>query len=377
MKFNEGWKSTTLGEIVNFRRGHDLTKSDMINGKIPVIGSNGIIGYHNKYTTKAPCLTIGRSGNTGKPHFIDKDAWAHNTTLYIDDFKGNNPKYIYYLLQTLNLSNYQGGSAVPTLNRNHIHPINVTIPSSIKDQKSIARILSLLDDKIILNNKLNDNLDELGYALYRNAFVENFNEEWKKGTISDLGEVIGGSTPSKSIIDYFCTNGIAWLTPKDLSNNKNKFIAHGEVDITEAGLKNSSAKIMPKGTVLFSSRAPIGYIAIAKKEVSTNQGFKSVVPYQHIGTAYVFYYLKDNLYMIENMASGSTFKEVSGSVMKKIGAVIPDESILRRFDELCRPIFEQQEKLEEENITLIKARDLLLPRLMLGEINLQKIVLES
>ena len=223
----------------------------------------------------------------------------------------------------------------------------------------------------------NDNLDELGYALYRNAFVENFNEEWKKGTISDLGEVIGGSTPSKSIIDYFCTNGIAWLTPKDLSNNKNKFIAHGEVDITEAGLKNSSAKIMPKGTVLFSSRAPIGYIAIAKKEVSTNQGFKSVVPYQHIGTAYVFYYLKDNLYMIENMASGSTFKEVSGSVMKKIGAVIPDESILRRFDELCRPIFEQQEKLEEENITLIKARDLLLPRLMLGEINLQKIVLES
>lgn len=191
----------------------------------------------------------------------------------------------------------------------------------------------------------------------------------------DLGEVVGGSTPSKSIKEYYCDNGIAWITPKDLSKNKNKFIMRGEVDITKAGLKNSSAKIMPRGTVLFSLRASIGYIAIAKNEVSTNQGFKSIITFSHIGTAYVYYYLKNNLYKIENMASGSTFKEVSGSVMKKIEAIIPDKSTLKRFDELCRVIFEQQEKLEEENTTLIETRNFLLPRIMSGEMDLDELEL--
>ena len=132
-----------------------------------------------------------------------------------------------------------------------------------------------------------------------------------------MGTVIGGSTPSKARPEYYTKNGIAWITPKDLSINRSKFITHGESDITELGLKNSSATVMPEGTVLFSSRAPIGYIAIAAGNITTNQGFKSVVPNAEIGTAYVYYYLKQNLSMIERLASGSTFKEVSGVVCFK------------------------------------------------------------
>jgi len=193
--------------------------------------------------------------------------------------------------------------------------------------------------------------------------------DWREGTLSDLGEVIGGSTPSKAKPEYYTENGIAWITPKDLSINKNKFIAHGADDITELGLRNSSARLMPLGTVLFSSRAPIGYIAIASGEVCTNQGFKSIVPKPIVGTAFVYYYLIENLQPIENMASGSTFKEVSGTTMKGIPTIVPDEDTLRRFQEECTPIFDMQELLEAENHQLAALRDTLLPLLMSGEIS--------
>lgn len=116
------WKEVRLGDILNFRRGHDLPHSAMKPGNIPVAGSNGVIGYHDTATPIKPILTIGRSGNVGKPYFYE-EAWAHNTTLYVDDFKGNDPKFLYYLCQTMPFANFGGGSAVPTLNRNHIHPL--------------------------------------------------------------------------------------------------------------------------------------------------------------------------------------------------------------------------------------------------------------
>ena len=204
-------------------------------------------------------------------------------------------------------------------------------------------------------------------------FIENADPNWKTGTISDLGTVVGGSTPSKSKPEYYTEKGIAWITPKDLSVNKSKFVSRGENDITELGLKNSSASIMPEGAVLFSSRAPIGYIAIAAGEVTTNQGFKSVVPKPEIGTAFVYFFLKQNLPVIEGMASGSTFKEVSGSTMKNIPATVPDTDTISKFNDFCTPIFAQQRILEEQNQSLTELRNSLLPKLMAGEINLAEI----
>lgn len=220
---------------------------------------------------------------------------------------------------------------------------------------------------------INDNLEQQAQALFQELFIENADPEWSEGTISDLGTVVGGSTPSKSKPEYYTEHGIAWITPKDLSVNKSKFITHGENDITELGLKNSSASIMPEGTVLFSSRAPIGYIAIAAGEVTTNQGFKSVIPRPAIGTPFVYYFLKNALPTIEGMASGSTFKEVSGSTMKIVPAFIPDDETLARFTEFCSPIFEQQQMLERQNQSLAALRDSLLPKLMSGEIDVSDV----
>ena len=379
----EEWKEYKLGEILNFRRGHDLPKSKMIEGDIPVAGSNGVIGYHNEYTPISPCITIGRSGNVGTPYiYIYDKCWAHNTVLYIDDYKGNEPKFLYYFLKTLPLSSFGGGSAVPTLNRNHIHPMIVKFCKDLPTQQKIASILSSLDDKIEVNHRINAELEELAQALFKSWFVDfepfkdgDFVESelgmipkgWKVCRLDEIGDIVGGATPSKSNEDYYTENGISWITPKDLSINKNKFIDKGETDITELGYSKCSAKMMPKGAVLFSSRAPIGYIAIAKRELCTNQGFKSIVP-KVAGTAFIYFYLKNNVSNIESMASGSTFKEASGSLMKSLKVIFPPIDLLQEFEERVSSMFEKQELLEQETDHLTTLRDTLLPKLMSGEI---------
>ena len=296
-------------------------------------------------------------------------------------------EWIYYYLNSMEgknlLSALKRGTSQPYLSLGSLRNLPIRIYKDDGYMHNIVLTLSCLDDKIELNNRINKVLEEMARAIFKSWFVdfEPFQDRefedselgkipkgWKAGTISDLGEITGGSTPSKAKNEYFSNNGIAWITPKDLSINKNKFISKGEIGITELGLKNSSTKIMPKGTVLFSSRAPIGYIAIAKNELTTNQGFKSVVPKKNIGTAYIYYYLKSNVKLIESRASGSTFKEVSGSIMKSIPALIPDDNILIDFNKICYQCFEKQMLLENENMILTNIRDSLLPKLMSGEI---------
>lgn len=270
----------------------------------------------------------------------------------------------------------EGSTGQTELNRDRLlDEIMINYPVSFDEQNAIVGTLESIDRKLIVNEQLNDNLEQQAQSYFQELFVDNADPEWAIGTVSDLGTVVGGSTPSKAKPEYYTESGIAWITPKDLSINKSKFVSHGENDITELGLKNSSAAIMPEGTVLFSSRAPIGYIAIAAGEVTTNQGFKSVVPKPEIGTPFVYFFLKNTLPVIEGMASGSTFKEVSGSTMKNVPAVIPDAETLAKFSDFCAPIFAQQRIMEEQNQSLATLRDNLLPKLMSGEIDVSAVQL--
>mgnify|MGYP000733307386 FL=1 len=288
------------------------------------------------------------------------------------------PKYLFAVLRSREIQqqiyNTNVGDVIPHFKKQFLDQLMIPIPER-SIQESIGDLYYVLSLKAERNKMINDNLEQQAQSYFQELFVDNASPEWTTGTISDLGTVVGGSTPSKSKPEYYTESGIAWITPKDLSINKSKFVSHGENDITELGLKNSSAAIMPEGTVLFSSRAPIGYIAIAAGEVTTNQGFKSVVPKPEIGTPFVYFFLKNTLPVIEGMASGSTFKEVSGSTMKNVPAVIPDAETLAKFSDFCAPIFEQQRTLEEQNQSLAKLRDSLLPKLMSGEIDVSAVQL--
>ena len=300
--------------------------------------------------------------------------------------KGNNDFYYYWFKSRIGqylLNSLVSGSAQPKFNKTHFKSMPIPVPP-IHEQDRIASILSSLDDKIAVNKKICENLEAQAQALFKHWFVDFapfkdgkfveselglIPEGWRVGTLMDLGDVVGGATPSKSNPAYFTDKGIAWLTPKDLSNSNYKFTSRGEIDITEEGYKSTSTKLMPKGSVLFSSRAPIGYITIAKNEICTNQGFKSVVP-KVAGTAYLYYFLKTNTAKIESMSSGTTFKEASGALMKSLPAVVPPQIQLDAFENTVKEIFSLQESLETENQRLATLRDTLLPKLMSGQIKL-------
>ena len=343
------------------------------SGEYPVYGGNGLRGYTDHSNFEGECAIIGRQGAfCGNVRFFSGKAYMTEHAVVVCANEYNNTRYLAYLLSTMNLGRLSGQSAQPGLSVKTLAKQELELPV-LETQDKIVSILASLDDKIGLNQRINENLEQQARAFFQESFIDNADPEWVIGTISDFGTIVGGSTPSKSKPEYYTKTGIAWITPKDLSINKSKFISHGENDITELGLKNSSATIMPEGTVLFSSRAPIGYIAIAAGEVTTNQGFKSIVPKPEIGTAFVYYFLKHNLAIIEGMASGSTFKEVSGSTMKGVPAVIPDTDTIARFNDFCAPIFAQQRILEEQNQSLAALRDNLLPKLMSGELDVSSL----
>lgn len=347
-------------------------------GNYRYYGAQGVIDYIDDYIFDGTYLLIAEDGENLKSkkqniaQIATGQIWVNNHAHIVQGNALCDTRFLCYLLNSMDLSGYVTGSAQPKLSQANLNAVTVSIPE-LSVQKKIADYLYTIDRKIDNNIQINDNLQQQAYAYFLRLFVENADPSWRVGTIADLGTVVGGGTPSKAKPEYYTEDGIAWITPKDLSIDKSKFIAHGENDISELGYRNSSATMMPAGTVLFSSRAPIGYIAIASDEVTTNQGFKSVVPHPEIGTPFVYYFLIHNLPLIESKASGSTFKEVSGSVMKSVEAVIPDGDTIAKFNDFCSPIFAMQEKLEQENRKLAAMRDLLLPRLMSGEIDVADI----
>ena len=397
----EIWNEVKLKDFADIKGGKRLPKGKQLAGfptahpyiRIRDIGKSKILQLTSEYeyiddetqkeisryiVSKGDIL-ISVVGTIGLVGIVGNTLDGANQTENCDrltNFKNIDRDFLYYYLVSPlgqgEIAKGIVGAVQPKLPLKNIQDFTIRLPS-LQTQKKIASVLSALDDKIEKNTEINKNLEQQAVAYFHHQFIVNAAPSWKEGTISDLGTVIGGSTPSKSKPEYYTDNGIAWITPKDLSVDKSKFISHGADDITELGLRNSSASIMPAGTVLFSSRAPIGYIAIADGEVTTNQGFKSVVPNGNVGTAFVYYFLKNALPTIENMASGSTFKEISGSAMRTVPAVIPDDGSLQEFSDFCEPLFQQQRTLEAENRFLAALRDSLLPKLMSGELDVSEL----
>jgi len=184
--------------------------------------------------------------------------------------------------------------------------------------------------------------------------------EWVERKISDIGTVVGGATPSTKKPENYEDGKIAWITPKDLSTFSGRYIERGERNITEIGLKSCSTQLLPPNTILFSSRAPIGYVAIAANEVCTNQGFKSVIPNENTDPLFLFYLLKYNKDKIEGMGSGTTFKEVSGNTMKNIVVNVPtDKKVQEKIAAILGSIDDKIEENEQINNNLLQQLDTL------------------
>lgn len=415
----------TLRDICEFQKGFAFKSKDYKENGVKIVKVSNLTNdsidisqcvcidedlankYKDKYNLSTNDIIITTVGSwptnpasaVGKVVRVPKD--ANNTLLNQNSvrLRGNhniNQRYIYYLLKDKVFKEYivgtaQGSANQASITQEDIKSFEFELPS-LEEQEKIANILSSLDDKIELNNEMNKTLEEMAKTLFKRWFIDfefpNGDGEpyessggemveselgmipkgWEVKTIRDIGDVVSGGTPSTKNEEYY-GGDISWITPKDLSGYDRKFISKGERSITELGLQKSSAKLLPKGTVLFSSRAPIGYVAIADREVCTNQGFKSIVCNEDIiNNNYVYYFLKYNKENIENVSSGSTFKEISGSHMKSIKIIVPTKNILDIFN----GVIESFDKLLDKNYIdidiLTEARNSLLPKLMSGEI---------
>lgn len=374
----------TLGEVCSrLSSGKSIKAAEIFPaGKYPVYGGNGLRGYADRSNFEGECAIIGRQGAyCGNVRYFKGEAYMTEHAVVCQANEKADTYYLSALLSTLHLERLSGQSAQPGLAVGTLSVQEINLPS-LETQRSIASILSSLDRKIELNNKINADLEEMAQAIFKNWFVdfEPFKdgkfvdselgmipEGWKVGRLDEIADVVGGSTPSKAKPEYYTQKGIAWLTPKDLSNHPAVYTSRGEIDITEEGYNSTSTKLMPKGTILFTSRAPIGYISIAQNDICTNQGFKSLVP-KKAGTCFLYCFLKYVTPVIENKSTGSTFKEASGSLMKSLQVIMPEQKVFEDFETIVSPLFARIESLEKENSRLSLLRDTLLPRLMSGEL---------
>jgi type I restriction enzyme S subunit len=278
--------------------------------------------------------------------------------------------------------------------------LSVTLPP-LPEQRAIAHILGTLDDKIELNRRMNATLEAMAQALFKSWFVDfdpvrakmegrdtglppdvaaRFPDRlveselgevpagWEVGTIADLADVAGGSTPSTKEPDYWEEGLYHWATPKDLSALAVPILLDTERRITEEGLRQISSGLLPIGTVLLSSRAPIGYLAITEVPTAINQGFIAMRPKAGLSNLFLWLWAASAHEEIGSRANGSTFLEISKANFRPIPVVKPIQSVMTTFDGLVRPQYEHMVVNERESRTLAALRDALLPKLLSGEI---------
>jgi len=393
---------TTLGDLIEFQRGYDLPQSSFIKGKIPVVSSNGILGYHNEYKVLGPGITIGRSGTVGLPQYIECNYFPHNTALFVKDFKGNYPKYIYYLLKALGLNKKKSGSGVPTMNRNHLHPLKVLAHLDLSIQKKIAITLSILDAKIELNNRTNAELEAMAKMLYDYWFVQfDFPDKNGKPYKSSGGKMVWNDQLKREIpegwkcfeLSKIISRISTGLNPRKnfiLGDGSNYYVTIKNIDYGKLYIGEKCDKIddealrkinkrsdLQIGDILFTSIEPVGitYLIQEKPENwNINESVFTIKPnYTLATTEYVYLLLSSEEIraFTKNVSAGSIHKGVRIGVLNTFKVAYGDRKIISDFSKIIKPILKKTNILEKENQKLSELRDWLLPILMNGQVEVR------
>ncbi|MEZ8858060.1 restriction endonuclease subunit S [Vibrio atlanticus] len=404
------FKQTPLNEFITLQRGFDLPKGDRVEGGIPVVASTGVGGYHNESKVKAPGVVIGRSGSIGGGQYITDDFWPLNTTLWIKDFKGHDPRYVYYLMRSIDFTKFNVGSGVPTLNRNHLSSLLVN-ELGVDKEKSIAKYLGDIDDKIDLNTQVNQNLEQMAQAIFKSWFVDfdpvkaKMNGEQPEGmdaataslfpeklVESELGLIPEGWTvkPFKKVIDKYVDNrgktppvvedGIPLVEVKHLPENSAFPNLNTDKRVTEETFNTWFRVHVEPKDVLISTVGTIGRTSFVK---NTNFGIAQNVLGLRFGKVvepeYMFYTIKAHCFQHDMDARLVT--TVQSSIKRKdldtIDILVPPSNVQKEFCKLVGSLLDGQYSKNAENIELASVRDTLLPKLLSGEIDLGKTNSES
>ena len=355
-------KKITFDEFVRLNRGFDLPESKIVDGEYPVVASTNIKAYHNAYKVKPPVVVTGRSGSLGKVQYIDSKCWPLNTSLYSKDFRGNNPKYIYYFLQTMHLEQYNAGAGVPTLNQNHLQQLKIVVPD-IDEQKKVSYILSAYDNLIENNNKRIQLLEQMAENLYKEwfvrfrfpgyehvEFIDGFPKEWKICRIDQLSKIkAGGDAPDDST--------------KEITDECS-------IPIYSNGIENeglygytSKAKIS-KPSITISARGTVGYTCLRRVSYTPIVRLICVIPHEEKLVNWLFYYFKRTIVI----ANGTSQQQITIPMMSREKVLLPTNNLIQKFYEYSTCYLYEIDSLKAQNSNLEKQRDMLLPRLMSGKL---------
>ena len=388
------WQTTTIGQQVTLQRGIDITKAQQRPGAVPVVSSGGISSYHDTAYAKGPGVVLGRKGTVGTVFYVAEDYWPHDTSLWVRDFHGNHPRFVYYFFKSIAtvLASLDVGTSNPALNRNHVHPIVVQWPK-VEEQHAIARILGSLDDKIALNRRMNRTLEELAATIFKAWFVDfdpvvaraegrrpfgmdaetaalfpvAFEESevgpvgWRMGTIGEVFDLTMGQSPPGTTYNE---TGLGLPFYQGRTDFGFRFP-------TRRVYCTAPTRFAEPGDTLVSVRAPVGDVNMALEHCAVGRGIAAV---RHKGGSRSFTYytmrsLSEKFEVFEG--EGTLFGSISSGGFRNIKVIIPDPRAIAAYERLAYSLDQSIENNERESVTLAALRDALLPKLMAGEIRVE------
>lgn len=389
-----------LGDHVNFSNGKSSPARDDV-APVPVYGSNGQIGFCTESNAPKETSVIGRVGSyCGSIHFSKNACWVTDNAIKATAKVPEESRFWFYAMANRDLHDLRAGSGQPLINQTSLKAVELPIPDAAS-RVEIANLLGALDDKIELNRRMSATLEEMARALYRSWFVDfdpvharalgqspvhmasttaalfpdSFGPDglpkgWEMSTIGEVAETVGGATP-KTKETAFWDGPHRWATPRDLSKLGQPILFDTDRTLTDAGLAKISSGLSPAGTVLLSSRAPIGYVAIAQNSVAVNQGFIALRETDRISSVEAYFWVQSNMDAILANANGSTFQEISKKNFRPLPCVVAPDPVRSAFRDLAGTWFDRVASLCAESANLAALRDTLLPRLMSGDLCLR------
>lgn len=374
------WCSGTVGDLVTLQRGIDLPDKQRQAGKVPIMGSFGVTGYHNVASCKGPGVIVGRSGaSAGSVSYIKNDYWPLNTALYVNDFHGNDPRFCYYLLKTLDLARLDSGSAQPSLNRNFVHPVPVAFPS-LPGQRSISTLLGALDDKIELNRRMNETLEAMARAIFKDWFVDFGPTRAKmEGRAPYLASDIWSLFPDR-LDDEGKPKGWALRPVGDFAElrggkqlEKEYITSTGSIPVFGgAGVMGFTAKHNADGFVISVGRvgAYCGQFFSHRGKAWINNNASIIRQFVKIPGEWLFQSLLHA--DIEVIKKGAAQPFVSNTDVANMPITWPGEKVVQRYADISISLLLKIDQNNAESSALAATRDFLLPKLMSGEVRVSE-----
>lgn len=369
------WIETTLGNVVELKRGYDLPKQDRRPGHVPLVSSSGVTDFHSEAAVPGPGVVTGRYGTLGQVFYVDGDFWPLNTTLYVRDFKGNDPRFISYWLRTIDFLAYSDKAAVPGVNRNHLHDALVSVPASLAEQQAIGHILGSLDDKVDLNRRMNETLESMAHALFLSRF---FVHEAGVGAASasacqsfmsfaDTVEILNGGTPKTAVPEYW-GGSIPWFSVVDAPPTSDVWVLDTEKKVTQTGVDNSATQVLPVGTTIISARGTVGRLALVGVPMAMNQSCFGIRGRVGARGYYTYYATRELVSQLQQFAHGSVFSTINRATFQSVQVVVPRSEVIEEFEDLVDPMMQRIRQNLLESKSLFTLRDTLLPKLISGEL---------